>query len=321
MQHTAWIVAATAIALHANDAAAQTWPARPIRAIIPFAAGSFTDVMPRVVFDQVSKQLGQPIVVENRTGAGGTIGVTAVVRAEPDGHTILTNSSAHTIAPAIYPNLAYDTAKDLAAVISLGQTPMVMIMSPAKGHKTVQSFVKAAREKPDAINFVSAGVGSATHLAAERFIHSAGIKAVHIPHRGGTEAMTDVIAGRVDFYFCPLGTALPQINTGRVLALAVSSPKRTAALPDVPTTLEAGYADSDYTFWMGIFMPAKTPPEIVVKFHRELAKALDAPAVKEKLLKLGVESMPLSPAQFDAQVKREIGTYATFAKDAGMQAN
>jgi tripartite-type tricarboxylate transporter receptor subunit TctC len=321
MKRTAWILAATAIAIHTHAASAQTWPSKPIRAVIPFAAGSFTDVLPRVVFDHVGKQLGQTIVVENRTGAGGTIGVAAVARAEPDGHTILANSSAHTIAPAIYPNLPYDTARDLSAVISLGQTPMVMIMAPSKGHKTVQDFVKFAKTQPDAINFASAGVGTATHLAAERFIQSSGIKAVHIPHRGGTEALTDVIAGRVDFYFCPLGTAVPQISAGRVLALAVSSPTRAAALPDVPSTLEAGYADSDYTFWVGVFVPAKTPGTIVERLHRETQKAMQTATVKSRLAELGVDPMDLPPAQFGALVEKEIVTSAALAKAAGLKPN
>jgi tripartite-type tricarboxylate transporter receptor subunit TctC len=321
VKHAVWLFAATAIAVHAHGAAAQTWPSKPIRAVVPFAAGSFTDVLPRVIFDQVSRQVGQPIVVENRTGAGGTIGVAAVVRSDPDGHTILANSSAHTIAPAIYPNLAYDTGRDLAAVISLGQTPMVMIMAPSKGHKTVQDFVKFAKAQPDKINFASAGVGTATHLAAERFIHSAGIKAVHIPHRGGTEALTDVIAGRVDFYFCPLGTALPQINTGGVLALAVSSPKRAAALPAVPSTLEAGYADSDYTFWVGMFVPSKTPGAIAGRLYQETQKAMQVAAVKTRLAELGVDGMDMSAAEFDALVKKEIVTSAALAKAAGLKPN
>jgi tripartite-type tricarboxylate transporter receptor subunit TctC len=321
MKHMAWIVAATALAAHAHVASAQTWPSKPIRAVVPFAAGSLTDVLPRVVFDHVGKQLGQTIVVENRTGAGGTIGVAAVARAEPDGHTILANSSAHTIAPAIYPNLSYDTARDLTAVASLGQSPLVMIMSPAKGHKTVQDFVKAARAKPDSINFTSAGIGTATHLAAERFIAAAGIKAVHIPHRGGTEALTDVIAGRVDFYFCPIGTAVPQISAGRVLALAVSSPTRAAALPAVPSTLEAGYADSDYTFWVGVFVPAKTPGAIVERLHQETQKAMQIAAVKSRLAELGADPMDLSPAQFHALVAKEIVTSAALAKAAGLKPN
>ena len=205
---------------------------------------------------------------------GGTIGTAAVARADPDGYTLLATSSAHTITPAIYPKLSYDTGRDLAAVVSMGQTPLVMIMAPSKGHKTVQDFVKAAKDKSGSANFATAGVGSATHLAAERFIASAGIKATHIPFRGGAEALTEIVAGRIDFYFCPLGTALPQIREGRVLALAISSPTRTASLPDTPSTLEAGYPNSDYTFWVGVFAPVKTPAAIVERLHGETQKAM-----------------------------------------------
>ena len=321
MKSPTWMVAIAVVVLAPCLAAAQSWPAKPIRAVIPFGAGSLTDVVPRVVFDQVGRQLGQTIVVENRTGAGGTIGVAAVAKAGPDGHTLLANSSAHTIAPAIYPNLAYDTARDLAAVISLGQTPMVMIMSPSKGHRTVQDFVKAAKAKPGSINFASAGVGTATHLAAERFIRSAGFQAVHIPHRGGAEALTDVIAGRVDFYFCPIGTAIPHVREGRVLALAVSSPKRASALPDVPSTIEAGYNDSDYTFWVGVFAPAKTPTGIVTRLHQETRNALQVAAVKTRLIELGVDGMDLTPAEFDNLVQKEIVTSAALAKAAGLKPN
>jgi tripartite-type tricarboxylate transporter receptor subunit TctC len=319
MKRFGWVVALTIVA--STSSFAQTWPGKPIRVIIPFGAGSLTDVLPRVVFDQASKQLGQTVVVENRTGAGGTIGVAAVARSEPDGYTLLANSSAHTIAPAIYPKLAYDTARDLTGVISLGLSPMVMIMSPAKGHKTVQDYVKAAKAKPDSVNFASAGVGTATHLAAERFIHSAGIKAVHIPHRGGAEALTDVLAGRVDFYFCPIGTAISHIKAGRLLALAVSTPKRAGALSDVSTTLEAGYANSDYSFWVGVFAPAKTPTGIVSRLHAELRKAMQVDGVKARIAELGIEPMDLSSAQFDALVQKEIVTSAALAKAAGLKPN
>jgi tripartite-type tricarboxylate transporter receptor subunit TctC len=302
-------------------ATAQTWPSKPIRVVIPFAAGSFTDVLPRVVFDQVGKQLGQTVIVENRAGAGGTIGTAAVVRAEPDGYTLLATSSAHTITPAIYPNLNYDTARDLSAVVSLGQSPLVMIMAPSRGHKTVQDFVKAAKAKPGSANFASAGVGSATHLAAERFIQAAGIKATHIPFRGGAEALTEIVAGRIDFYFCPLGTALPQIKEGRVLGLAVSSPQRATSLPNVPSTLEAGYADSDYTFWVAVFAPAKTPAAIIERLHNETNKAMQVASVKNRLAELGNDAMDMSPAQFDALVKKEIVTSAALAKAAGLKPN
>jgi len=322
MQRTApWILVAMAATAFCADAAAQTWAGKPVRVIIPFAAGSFTDVLPRVVFDQVSKQLGQTIVVENRTGAGGTIGTAAVARADPDGYTLLATSSAHTITPAIYPKLSYDTGRDLAAVVSMGQTPLVMIMAPSKGHKTVQDFVKAAKAKPGSANFATAGVGSATHLAAERFIASAGIKATHIPFRGGAEALTEIVAGRIDFYFCPLGTALPQIREGRVLALAISSPTRTASLPDTPSTLEAGYPDSDYTFWVGLFAPVKTPAAIVERLHGETQKAMQVANVKARLSELGSDPMNLSPTEFEALVQKEFATSAALAKAAGLKPN
>jgi tripartite-type tricarboxylate transporter receptor subunit TctC len=304
-----------------TGASAENWPTRPIRAIIPFGPGSAVDVVPRIVFEQLSSQLGQSIVVENRGGAGGTIGTGAVAKAEPDGYTILVHSSTHTITPSIYPSLSYDVARDFVTVGAIGSVPNVMIIAPSKGMKTVQDYVAWAKANPNASNFASVGVGSAVHLSAERFRLSAGYDAVHIPFKGGAEAITEIIAGRVDYYFCPIATALPHIRDGRLVGLAVSSPQRASALPDIPTTLESGYPDSDYTFWMGVFMPARTPPEVVAKFHTELQKALQAPAVKQKLVTLGVEAMPLTAAEFDAQVKKEITVYATFAKAAGLKPN
>jgi tripartite-type tricarboxylate transporter receptor subunit TctC len=309
------LIAATAAA-HA-----ETYPSKPIRAIIPFGAGSATDVIPRIVFDELAARLGQPIIVENRGGAGGTIGAAAVAKADPDGYTLLVNSSAHTITPAIYQNLAYDAAADFVAVGAIGSVPNVLIIAPSKGIRTLPQFVAAAKGKPGSFNFASVGVGSAVHLSAERFRISAGYEAVHIPFKGGAEALTEVIAGRVEYYFCPIATALPHIRDGRLLGLAVSSPQRASALPDVPTTLESGYADSDYTFWIGMFAPARTPREIVDKLNRELAAAVQAPGVREKLATLGVEPMPMSPAAFDAHVQAELARYATFATAAGLKPN
>ncbi|MGZ3311558.1 MAG: Bug family tripartite tricarboxylate transporter substrate binding protein [Xanthobacteraceae bacterium] len=304
-----------------DGAAAQSWPSKPIRAIIPFGAGSATDVVPRIVLEQLSAQLGQPIVVENRGGAGGTIGSAMVAKADPDGYTILVNSSAHTITPSIYPNLSYDVMRDFATVAAIGNVPNVLIIAPSKGLKTVQAFVAASKAKPGSFNFGSVGIGSAVHLSAERFRLSAGYEAVHIPFKGGAEALTEVIAGRVDYYFCPIATALPHIRDGRLLGLAVSSPRRASTMLELTTTLEAGYLDSDYTFWIGVFMPSQTSADIVAKFHQELQKALQAPAVKEKLAALGVEPMPLTTAEFDAQVKQEVARDATFAKAAGLKPN
>src|SRR5262249_54612856 len=190
-----------------GDALAQTWPSKPIRAIIPFAAGSATDATPRVVVEPLSARLGQPIVVENRGGAGTTIGAALVAKAEADGYTLFATSSAHTLVPTVYPSAPYDTAADFAAAVSLGSSPNVLVVSPAKDFKTAQDLVVAAKARPGSFNFASAGLGSATHLSAERFRMAAGFEAVHIPFRGGAEAITEVLAGRADFYFCPLGTA------------------------------------------------------------------------------------------------------------------
>ena len=301
------------------NAWADVWPERPIRTVIPFGAGSATDVIPRIVFERMSSQLGQPIVVENRGGAGGSIGTAIVAKAKPDGYTLLAHSSAHTIAPSIYGNLGFHPANDFAAIGSMGSVPNVLIISPSKGIKTLGEFVAKAKAKPGSFNFASVGVGSAVHLSAERFRMSAGYEAVHIPFKGGPEALTEVIAGRVDYYFCPVATALPHIRDGRLLALAVSSPTRAAALPDVPTTLEAGYPDSDYTLWIGLFAPAGTAPTIVQRLHSDLQAAIKAPTVAEKLGGLGVQAMPLTSAEFGAA--REVKTYDAFARRAGMKVN
>jgi tripartite-type tricarboxylate transporter receptor subunit TctC len=311
-------VAAIALCLAAS-ARAQSWPARPIKAIVPLGAGSATDVVPRAVFEPLAVELGQPIVVENRVGAGGTLGVGAVARANPDGYTILVNSSAHAIAPWIVPNVPYDTAKDLAGALMIGQNANVMIVLPSKGWKTVQDFVAAAKAKPGSINYGSAGVGTATHLSAEKFRLSAGFEAVHVPYKGGAEALTDILGGRIDFYFCPISTALAFIRDGQVLALVVSTPTRAADLPAVPTTLEAGYPNSDSTIWYGVFMPARTPRDIVERFHAVGAKLLATPAMRQKLKQLAVDPMLLTPSDMDRFVADEIAANGKLIKAAGIQ--
>ena len=232
---------------------AQTWPTKPLRAIVPVAAGSTTDIVPRVVFEQLSRQFGQSIIVENRTGAGGTTGAAFVAKADPDGYTLLAHGGAHTIAPSLYPKLSYHPAQDFAAVVPLGTSPNVLVVSPARGIKTVGDFVAAAKAKPGGFNFSSVGVGTATHLSAERFRFSAGVEATHVPFRGGAEAMSEVIAGRIDFFFGPVGIVLPNVRAGTLAALVVNGAKRATALPDVPTTLEAGFADAEYPSWFGLF--------------------------------------------------------------------
>lgn len=295
------------------------WPNRPIRAMIPFSAGSSTDIVGRIVLDALSAQLGQPIVVENRGGAGGTIGTGLVAKAEPDGYQVLVNASAHSAAPAAYPNIAYDPARDFASVVPFGIVPNVTIIAPQKGIKTLRELAQAG--KSGGLTYSSAGVGSATHWAAERFRLSAGFKGTHVPFRGGPEATTEVLTGRVDFCCMGISACVEFIREGKLLALAVSTPQRTPSLPDVPTTLEAGFPDSDYIYWVGMFVPAKTPREIVGRLQTETLKALKQPAVVERLKPQGMDPLPLSPAEFDALIVREIASNIALAKAAGLKFN
>jgi tripartite-type tricarboxylate transporter receptor subunit TctC len=313
------VLAAGAAWAAIGEAQAQSWPTKPLRAFIPFAAGSATDLVPRALFEPLAVELGQPIVVENRGGAGGTIAGTAVVRAEPDGYTLLATGSNLTIAPWIVPNMPYDTVRDLASALMIGQNANVLIVPPARGWKTARDLVAAAKAQPGSINYSSAGVGTATHLSAEKFRLSAGFEAVHIPYKGGAEALADVLGGRVDFYFCPISTALPFIRDGRVVALAVSTAMRVSDLPDVPTTLEGGYANSDLAIWYGVLMPAKTPRAVVDRFHAAGTKVLAMPAMRQKLRQLAVDPMPLTPAEMDKFVGDEIAANGRIIKAAGIQ--
>jgi tripartite-type tricarboxylate transporter receptor subunit TctC len=305
--------------LVAGTAHAEVWPSRLIKATIPFGAGSATDVVPRLVLDRLAGELGQSIVIENRAGAGGTLGTAMVTKADPDGYSILATSSALTIAPAIFPNLTFDATTDLASVLMIGSSANVMIVPASRPWKTVQDFVADARAKPGSITFGSVGIGSAVHISAEKFRLAAGIEATHVPYRGGAEVIADILGGRLDFYFCPLATALPLIRDGRVHALLVSTPKRVADLPDVPTPAEAGLKDADSAIWFGVFMPAKTPRDIVDKFHAAGVKVLTDSAMQESLKKLGVEALPLTPAQMDDLVRREIAANLEVIKAAGIK--
>jgi tripartite-type tricarboxylate transporter receptor subunit TctC len=297
-----------------------SWPAKPIRAILPIAPGTGADIISRIVLNQLSVQLAHPIVIENKGGAGGTIGAAMVAKAEPDGYTLLSHSATHVIAPALYTNLSYDTATDFAAVIPLGSVPSALVVNPSKGIKTVQDLVAVGKATPGTLTYASAGVGSTTHLTAERFLISAGMKAIHVPFRGGG-FQPEIVAGRVDFAYSPIATSLPNIQGGNLHAVAVSGPKRASALPDVPTTLEAGFPNSDYVIWVGLFLPAKTPREIVARLHEETRKALLTPAVRDRFAQLDVEPMPMTPAEFDALIKREIVTNGALAKAAGLKPN
>ena len=243
----------------------------------------------------------------------------SVARAEPDGYSVLAHSSALTIAPAIFPDLAFDARSDLAGVLMIGSSANVMIVPPSRPWKTVQEFIADAKAKPGSISFGSVGVGSAVHISAEKFRLAAGFEATHVPYRGGAEVIADIIGGRVDFYFCPLATALPLIQAGQVRALVVSSDKRVAELPDVPTPAEIGLKGADSAIWFGVFMPAKTPRDIVEKFHAAGAKVLAEPAMQDTLKKLGVAPLPMSPAEIDDLVKRETAANLELIKAAGIK--
>jgi len=308
------------LAFAALPIAAQDWPAKPLRAIVPVGAGSSTDIVHRLVLEQLSQQLGQQVVVENRVGAGGTIGSAAVAKSPADGYTLLAHGSAHTIAPALYRNLPYDPARDFAAVAAIGSSPSVLVVPPGKGMKNVAELVSAAKARPDAFNFSSVGVGSATHLSAERFVSSAGVRAQHIPFKGGAEAMTEVIAGRADFFFGPVALVLPHVRDGRLAALAVNTDRRSPALPGVPTLHESGVRNAEYPIWFALFAPAKTPREIVERLNRETLKALQAPKVREKLAGFGVDPMPMTPEQLASYVEREVALNAALAQQAGLKA-
>jgi tripartite-type tricarboxylate transporter receptor subunit TctC len=305
--------------LTAFAAQAETWPSRLIKATIPFGAGSAADVVPRLFFDRLAAELGQPIVIENRVGAGGSVGTATVVKADPDGYSILANSSALTIAPAIFPDLAFDATRDLASVLMIGSSANVMIVPNARPWQTVQDFITDARAKPGSISFGSVGIGSAVHISAEKFRFAAGVEATHVPYRGGAEVITDILGGRVDFYFCPLATALPLIKEGRVRALVVSTPSRVADLPDVPTLREAGLKGADSEIWFGVFVPAKTPRDIVDKLHAAGLKVLADHAMQGSLKSLGVEPRPMTPAQMDALVVQETAANLAVIKAAGIK--
>lgn len=308
---------ALGLLLTGYGAAAQTWPTKPVKVIVPFAAGSAIDIVARTVSEQLATQLGQSFVVENRTGAAGTIATGLVAKADADGYTLLATSSAHAIAPLLHANLGYDPARDFAAVTPLGTTPFVLVVPPGKGFKTAREFVAAANARPGEFNFASVGEGSASHLSAERFRLSAGLQAVHVPFKGGPEAMTEVIAGRIDFFFVAMGAALPQIQGGKLTALAVNGARRSPALPAVPTTREAGFDDAEYPTWFGLFVPARTPRDIVDRLHRETLAALQEPKVRDKLATLGVESMAMAPSEFDTFVEKEIAVNAALLKAMG----
>jgi tripartite-type tricarboxylate transporter receptor subunit TctC len=297
--------------------AQSAWPNQTIKVQIPFSAGSSVDVVGRIVMDPLSRALGQPIVIENRGGAGGTIGSAQVARAAPDGYTLLINASAHSAAPAAYPNISYDVIKDFSAVACFGSIPNVVVVSPDSGLKTLKDLVEKGRKS--GLTYSSAGVGSATHWAAERLRLAGDFKGTHVPFRGGPEATMEVVAGRVDYACMGMSSVLGLVQEKKVVPLAVCTPQRSTALPQVPTTIEAGYPGSDYIFWNGLFVPAKTPKEIIDRLHAETRKVLASPGVQEKFKPQGIEPMDLTPAQYDELIRKEVEGNIAFVKAAGLK--
>jgi tripartite-type tricarboxylate transporter receptor subunit TctC len=313
------LIGALALAF-ASGAQAQTWPDKPVHIIVAFTPGSATDVIARSMSNELSARLGQPVIVENRPGAGGTIANAFVSKAPADGYTLLVDSSGHTVNPWIYGNLSYDTVKDLKGVTLLARQPNVLVVSPDKSWKTVADLVNQAKAQPGKMSFASAGVGSATHMNGEKFKVAAGIDVLHVPYKGTPEALNDIMGGRVEYFFSPVVSALSLVRDNRVKALAVGSPQRASVLPDLPTTEEAGYKGSAYNYWAGLLAPAGTPPAVIERLNKEVVAVLALPEVKERLAKIGADPSPTSPAEFDALVVRELAENGELVKAAGIKA-
>ena len=313
----ALLVVLAAAIVAATPGYAQDWPTRAIRVISPYPAGSASDTVSRVVLDEVSRLLGQPIVIEMRPGAGGSIGFTSVARSDPDGYTLVTSSSSMATERVLHKSLPYDPVADFVPVVLLGTSPNVLVVSKESGFKTVADLVAAAKAKPGAVTFASAGIGSSSHMAAERFRLAANIDVHHVPFRTG--GLTEVMAGRIDFYFIPLAAAASALGNDKLTVIAVSSPNRVPLLPDVPSIVEAGYPAAVFRFWNGISAPAKTPPEIVKKLHDVTNQALKSPALQEKLAKLGVEAKQISADEFAQFFRDDLAATVQLAKEANIQ--
>jgi len=310
-------LAALAALVFAGATWAQTYPAKPITIIVPFTPGSATDVAARLVGEKLNAAWGQPVIVDNRPGAGGTIGIAQTARAEPDGYTLAVVSTGHVVNPVLYKDLPYDTLKDLAGVAPIASLPSVLVVAPGLGVKNVKELVALANAKPGALNYGTAGVGSAAHINSEKFNHAAGIKAVHIPLKGTPPILAETMAGRVHFAWVPSLGSMGLLKDGKLVALAVSTPRRIAALPEVPTIAEAGYPGGEFNFWVGMLAPAKTPREVVAKVNAEVNKELKLPEVIDRLAKLGAEPMSMTPAEFDAFIRHEHDELGKIMRDAG----
>ena len=302
-----------------GHALAQSYPNKPVRLIISFTPGSSTDIIGRAVAAKLQEVWGQPVVAENRAGAGGTVGSEFVVRSDPDGYTLLANSSAHVSNPGIYKEMRYDTMRDFVNLALLGGGPNVLIVSPESNWKTLRDFIDAAKKSPGKLNFSSAGIGSGTHFNLEKLKITTGIDVVHVPYKGTPEAIGDTIANRVCCYWAPLNAALAHVNGGKATALAVSSAQRSPLLPNVPSVAEQGYPGFDYTLWVGLWGPAKMPPDLAAKINRDVNAALASPDLRDRLTKLGTVPGNLTIPQFTDFVKKEIEETSKILEAAGIK--
>jgi tripartite-type tricarboxylate transporter receptor subunit TctC len=313
------ILLALLIGWCALPACGQTYPNKPVRLIISFTPGSSIDIVGRAVAAKLQEIWGQPVVAENRPGAGGTVGSEFVLRSDPDGYTLLANSSAHVANPGIYKDMRYDTLRDFANLALLGGGPNVLMVSPDAGWKTLGDFVRAAKANPGKLNFASAGIGSGTHFNLEKLKIAAGVDVVHVPYKGTPEAIGDTIAGRTCCYWAPLNAALPHVTGGKAMALAVSSAQRSPLLPNLPSVAEQGYPGFDYTLWLGLWGPAKIPADIAAKINKDVNAALATPELRAQLTKLGTVPGNLTIAQFTEFVKKELDETKKILDAAGIK--
>ena len=311
----AWVMLPAA---HAADEVAD-FPRKPIRVVVGFSAGSGVDVSARVIAQKMNENWKQPVIVDNRPGAGGTIAAQVVAGASPDGYTLISVSAAHVISPALYPKLQYDTLKDFAGVTTTVSLPNVLVVSPSLGVKSVTDLVALAKAKPGQLMFSSGGVGSGTHFASELFKNRTAIDVGHVPFKGIPEALTETMTGRVAFTMSPVANVLPQAKAGKVIALAVAPAKRVAAMPDVPTLAEAGVTGYSWDTWFGILAPAKTPRAIVRKLNQEVNRVLVLPDVKKQWDAMGAEALPMAPEQFDKYLAEQVQAIARLAKAANIK--
>ena len=304
-----------------RTARAQAYPAHPVRMIVPLSAGSAADTLARQLANKIGESWSQPILVENRPGAGTTLGADAVAKARPDGHTLLVNSASFAASAAMYSKLPYDPLKDFAPISQIAIAPFVVVAAPSLGAKSIKDLIELAKAKPGQLNFGSAGVGTSSHFAAEQLRLAAGLNVVHVPYKGPPEALLDVMTGRVQYFLSPLLPALPFIREGRLLALGITTAQRSSALQDVPTVAEVGLSGYEYVDWWGVFAPAATPREVIDKIGRDIARALGLPEITRQLLSQGVEARPSSPDEFAAFVRAKIASLRQIATLAGIRAD